>query len=285
MHVKINLLFVLRLAAARLREKESAVLETELELRGDEPVGSGPDNEIGLKAVVPLGEDDAEFVEDCPKEDIDLIEIDELQTKLDLKEEENEALLSEAELKKVPMQLAIAGRPNVGKSTLLNTLLQEERVLTGPEPGLTRDSIRVEFEYEGQKIFLVSLFIFLPLMQVALFYHVVICFEFICYPLFQFVKWFFVDSGVWQVDTAGWMQRSKLKEGPAALSAMNARRNVQRAHVVALVLDAQEVFCEQPTIITFSKCISSTIAGDYRNSRSFRLVVYKRKYCVNIIVL
>jgi len=46
---------------------------------------------------------------------------------------------------------------------------------------------------------------------------------------------------VWQVDTAGWMQRSKLKEGPAALSAMNARRNVQRAHVVALVLDAEEV--------------------------------------------
>lgn len=37
------------------------------------------------------------------------------------------------------------------------------------------------------------------------------------------------------------MQRQKLKEGPAALSAMNARRNVQRAHVVALVLDAEEV--------------------------------------------
>jgi predicted GTPase len=55
------------------------------------------------------------------------------------------------------------------------------------------------------------------------------------------VEWFFIDSGVLQVDTAGWMQRSKLKEGPAALSAMNARRNVQRAHVVALVLDAQEV--------------------------------------------
>lgn len=47
--------------------------------------------------------------------------------------------------------------------------------------------------------------------------------------------------GAWQVDTAGWMQRKKLKEGPAALSAMNARRNVQRAHVVTLVLDAQEV--------------------------------------------
>jgi hypothetical protein len=38
------------------------------------------------------------------------------------------------------------------------------------------------------------------------------------------------------------MQRSKVKEGPAALSAMIARRNVQRAHVVALVRDAEEVF-------------------------------------------
>ncbi|KAG0608024.1 hypothetical protein M758_8G072000 [Ceratodon purpureus] len=180
-------------AAAKLREEASAVLETELELRGDEPAGSGPENEVGLKAV----EDDFESIEGYPKEDFDSNEIDELEAKLNSKEEENEALLSEAELKRVPMQLAIAGRPNVGKSTLLNSLLLEERVLTGPEPGLTRDSIRVEFEYEGQKIFL--------------------------------------------VDTAGWMQRSKLKEGPAALSAMNARRNVQRAHVVALVLDAEEI--------------------------------------------
>ena len=50
-----------------------------------------------------------------------------------------------------------------------------------------------------------------------------------------------MEKGVWQVDTAGWMQRVKVKEGPAALSAMNARRNIQRAHIVALVLDAEEV--------------------------------------------
>jgi len=56
---------------------------------------------------------------------------------------------------KLPLQLAIVGRPNVGKSTLLNALLLEERVLTGPEPGLTRDSVRVEFEFEGRKIYLV----------------------------------------------------------------------------------------------------------------------------------
>ncbi len=44
------------------------------------------------------------------------------------------------------LDLAIVGRPNVGKSTLLNRLVGEERMLTGPEPGLTRDSIAVEWE-------------------------------------------------------------------------------------------------------------------------------------------
>src|SRR5271156_6860608 len=42
-----------------------------------------------------------------------------------------------------PLKLAIVGRPNAGKSTLLNRLLGEERMLTGPEPGLTRDAVSV----------------------------------------------------------------------------------------------------------------------------------------------
>jgi GTP-binding protein len=44
-----------------------------------------------------------------------------------------------------PLRLAILGRPNAGKSTLLNALVGEERMITGPEPGLTRDSIAVDF--------------------------------------------------------------------------------------------------------------------------------------------
>jgi GTP-binding protein len=44
-----------------------------------------------------------------------------------------------------PLHLAIVGRPNAGKSTLLNRLLGEDRMITGPEPGLTRDSVAVRF--------------------------------------------------------------------------------------------------------------------------------------------
>jgi GTP-binding protein len=50
------------------------------------------------------------------------------------------------------LHLAIIGRPNAGKSTLINTLIGEERLLAGPEAGLTRDSIAVQWEYNGQKI-------------------------------------------------------------------------------------------------------------------------------------
>jgi len=51
-----------------------------------------------------------------------------------------------------PLRLAIIGQPNAGKSTLVNTILGEERMLTGPEAGITRDAISSDFEWRGQKI-------------------------------------------------------------------------------------------------------------------------------------
>ncbi len=51
-----------------------------------------------------------------------------------------------------PLKLAIAGRPNAGKSTLANALLGEERMITGPEAGLTRDAIAAEFTWRGKRI-------------------------------------------------------------------------------------------------------------------------------------
>jgi GTPase len=51
-----------------------------------------------------------------------------------------------------PLRIAIVGRPNAGKSTLINTLLGEDRLLTGPEAGITRDSISVDWEFKGRQL-------------------------------------------------------------------------------------------------------------------------------------
>ena len=72
-----------------------------------------------------------------------------------LSEEEINAVLDE-KAKAKPIQLAIVGRPNVGKSTLVNALLNDERMLTGPEAGVTRDAITSEWEWKGRKINLVD---------------------------------------------------------------------------------------------------------------------------------
>ncbi|TPW25918.1 ribosome biogenesis GTPase Der [Pararhizobium mangrovi] len=51
-----------------------------------------------------------------------------------------------------PMRIAVVGRPNAGKSTLINRMLGEERLLTGPEAGITRDSIAVDLAWQGRAI-------------------------------------------------------------------------------------------------------------------------------------
>jgi GTPase len=51
-----------------------------------------------------------------------------------------------------PIRIAVIGRPNAGKSTLVNRLLGEDRLLVGPEAGITRDSISVDWEWEGRPI-------------------------------------------------------------------------------------------------------------------------------------
>jgi len=55
-----------------------------------------------------------------------------------------------------PLRLAIVGRPNAGKSTLVNRLLGAERTITGPEPGITRDSIDIDWTFRGQPVRLVD---------------------------------------------------------------------------------------------------------------------------------
>ena len=51
-----------------------------------------------------------------------------------------------------PLRVAVVGRPNAGKSTLVNAVLGEERLITGPEAGITRDSIAIELQWKGRDI-------------------------------------------------------------------------------------------------------------------------------------
>jgi GTP-binding protein len=62
--------------------------------------------------------------------------------------EEDEADVDAADR---PIRVAVVGRPNTGKSTLINRLLGEERLLTGPEAGITRDAIAVALEWKGRE--------------------------------------------------------------------------------------------------------------------------------------
>ena len=93
-----------------------------------------------------------------------------------------------------PLRLAIVGRPNAGKSTLVNRLLGEERMLTGPEPGITRDAIAAPMRWKGRAV-----------------------------DLF---------------DTAGLRRRARVTSKLEKLSAADALRAIDFAHIVVLLLDA-----------------------------------------------
>jgi GTP-binding protein len=96
------------------------------------------------------------------------------------------------------LKLAIVGRPNAGKSTLINRILRQERLITGPEAGITRDSIAIDWEWEapdGQR------------------------------------------RPVRLIDTAGMRKKAKVDDKLEKLSVADARRAVDFAEVVVLLLD------------------------------------------------
>jgi len=64
-------------------------------------------------------------------------------------DEEGEAEGAEGPTAERPLQVAVVGRPNAGKSTLINALIGEEKMLTGPEAGITRDAISTQFDWGG----------------------------------------------------------------------------------------------------------------------------------------
>ncbi|MDB5593193.1 MAG: der [Hyphomicrobiales bacterium] len=109
-----------------------------------------------------------------------------------------------------PMRIAVVGRPNAGKSTLLNRILGEDRLLTGPEPGITRDSIGIDFEWTLQD------------------------------GTHRLVKLF---------DTAGLRRRANVQDKLEKLANADAVRAVKFAEVVVVLLDATIPFEKQDLTI------------------------------------
>lgn len=78
-------------------------------------------------------------------------EADAPETDIDLPDEvmEEDEVSTYAPTNEKPLQVAVIGRPNAGKSTLINTILGEDRLLTGPEAGITRDAISLRMDWMG----------------------------------------------------------------------------------------------------------------------------------------
>ncbi len=126
------------------RSGEAGVLDA-YRLGFGEPLAISAEHALGMgelfEALRPFADEpvatDEEDEEDAGEEPIDQVSDDEAEDAPDK-----------------PLRLAIVGRPNVGKSSLFNRLLGEERSLTGPEAGITRDSIAAEWTIDGRTILL-----------------------------------------------------------------------------------------------------------------------------------
>ncbi len=125
------------------RAGESGVLEAYALGLGD-PLRLSAEHGEGmsdlLALLMPLADEFAERAEaDAPETDVDVSE--------DLADD-----APRVPTKAKPLQIAVVGRPNAGKSTLINQMLGEDRLLTGPEAGITRDAISVQMEWDGVPI-------------------------------------------------------------------------------------------------------------------------------------
>jgi GTP-binding protein len=101
---------------------------------------------LGLGDPIALSAEHGEGVADLFEALLPLIERDEAEA----------AELVDDEDPSAPLKLAIVGRPNAGKSTLVNRMLGEERMITGPEAGITRDSISLDWQWRDRAVRLVD---------------------------------------------------------------------------------------------------------------------------------
>ncbi len=144
---KKNARVILGVNKAEGRAGEAGVLEA-WELGLGEPLALSAEHGKGMDELYhilrPIGEEFRERAEaDAPVVDIDVPE-DEAEEEADPQ--------AHKPTEKHPLQIAVIGRPNAGKSTLINKILGEDRLLTGPEAGITRDAISIRADWMGTPI-------------------------------------------------------------------------------------------------------------------------------------
>ena len=127
-----------RAADAGLIEAYSLGLGDPIRLSAEHGEGLGELIEVLRPVADEKGAEAARIEEHAPETDVDI--------EGEITEETSEIRMPTPER---PMQIAVVGRPNAGKSTLINALIGEERLLTGPEAGITRDAIALPLDWGG----------------------------------------------------------------------------------------------------------------------------------------
>jgi len=106
-------------------------------------------SDLGVTEGYSLGMGDP--IEVAAEHNIGFVDLDDA-VELALREISLEIEVDEIDREEAPVRIAIVGRPNAGKSTLINTLIGQDRLLTGPEAGVTRDSITIDYMWQGRRV-------------------------------------------------------------------------------------------------------------------------------------